>query len=152
MDKSARRETTGKHRVLFVCIHNSARSQMAEELLRKLAGERFEAESAGLEPGSINPLVAEVMREVGCDLTGKKTQSVFALKRAGRRYDTVVTVCGPEAEDRCPVFPGTGETLRWSFPDPSRLKGTRKEKLAAVRRIRDRIEVEVRKLSAREDL
>ena len=152
MGKSARREATGKHRVLFVCVHNSARSQMAEELLRRLAGDRFEAESAGLEPGSINPLVAEVMLELGCDLTGKKPQSVFALRWAGRRYDTVVTVCGPEAEDRCPVFPGAGEILHWSFPDPSRLEGTHEEKLAAVRKIRDRIEVEVRKLASREDL
>ena len=98
-----------KHRVLFVCIHNSARSQMAEELLRKLSGDRFEAESAGLEPGQINPLVAEVMLEANIDLAGKRTQSVFALRQAGKCYDTVVTVCGPEAEDRCPVFPGAGK-------------------------------------------
>lgn len=139
-----------KHRVLFVCIHNSARSQMAEELLRRLAGDRFEAESAGLEPGAINPLVAQLLLEEGIDLAGKKTQSVFDLLRAGRRYDTVVTVCGPEAEDRCPVFPGAARRLSWQFPDPSRLEGTEEEKLARLREIRDQIALEVEKLAFRE--
>ena len=141
-----------KHRVLFVCIHNSARSQMAEELLRKLSGDRFEAESAGLEPGQINPLVAEVMLEENIDLAGKRTQSVFALRQAGKCYDTVVTVCGPEAEDRCPVFPGAGKKLSWQFPDPSRLEGTHEEKLARVRGIRDQIKAKVKQLIKQEGL
>lgn len=141
-----------KHRVLFVCIHNSARSQMAEEMLRKLAGDRFEVESAGLEPGEINPLVREAMLEEGVDLTEKKTQSVFALRQAGKRYHTVVTVCGPEAEERCPVFPGATRTLRWEFPDPSRLQGTDEEKLTRVREIRELIMIEIRKFISREDL
>ena len=141
-----------KHRVLFVCIHNSARSQMAEELLRKLAGGRFEAESAGLEPGEINPLVREVMLEEGVDLSGKTTQSVFALRQAGKRYDTVITVCGPEAGERCPVFPGATKTLRWEFPDPSRLRGTDEEKLTRIREIRELIRIEILKFIAREDL
>jgi arsenate reductase len=139
-----------KHRVLFVCIHNSARSQMAEALLRKLAGDRFQVESAGLEPGMINPLVVEVMLEEGIDLSGKKTQSVFALKKAGRRFETVITVCGGEAEERCPFFPGAGKTLRWQFPDPSLFTGTHEEKLARVREIRDRIRVKIEELALRE--
>lgn len=139
-----------KHRVLFVCIHNSARSQMAEALLRKLAGDRFQVESAGLEPGQINPLVVEVMLEEGIDLSGKKTQSVFALKKAGRRFETVITVCGGEAEERCPLFPGVGETLRWQFPDPSLFTGTHEEKLARVREIRDRIRIKIEELAFRE--
>jgi len=82
-----------KKSVLFVCVHNSARSQMAEELLRKIAGNKFEAESAGLEPGVLNPYVIEILREEGIDITRKKTKSAFDLLKAGRRYTYVITVC-----------------------------------------------------------
>ena len=97
--------------VLFVCVHNGARSQMAEAWLQQLCGSRFAVESAGLERGQINPLVVEVMREVGIDLSGKQTQDVFELYRAGRSFDIVVTVCSKDAAERCPVFPGRGIRL-----------------------------------------
>jgi arsenate reductase len=130
-----------KEKVLFICVHNSARSQMAEEYLRKFASERFEVESAGLEPGTINPLVAEVLQEEGIDITGKKTNSVFEFFKEGRRYRYVITVCSKEASERCPVFPGIGpiQRLHWPFDDPSQVKGTRDEKLDRVRAIRDQI-------------
>ncbi len=134
-----------KERVLFVCVHNSARSQMAEEYLRKLAGDRFEVESAGLEPGAINPLVVDALREEGIDIEGKKTNSVVDFLREGRRYDYVITVCSKEASERCPVFPGAGpiRRLHWPFDDPSRAAGTREEKLRQVRDIRDRIKKKI---------
>ena len=89
--------TDSKRKVLFVCIHNSARSQMAEAFLRKHGGDVFETESAGLEPGTLNPNVVAVMKEIGIDLTGKPTQSVFDLFRKGKKYDAVITVCDKEA-------------------------------------------------------
>lgn len=135
-----------KKRVLFICVHNSARSQMAEEYLRKFAAERFEVESAGLEPGRINPLVVELLREDGIDISGKKTNSVFEFYQQGRRYDYVITVCGGEAQERCPVFPGPGpmQRLHWPFEDPSQATGTREQKLRKVRQIRDQIRQQVR--------
>ena len=111
-----------KQRVLFVCIHNSARSQMAEEYLRKTAGENFETESAGIEPGTLNPLVVEVLKEDGIDLSGKKTQSVFELLKTGKPFDFVITVCSKEAEERCPIFPGAAVRINWPLPDPSRFE------------------------------
>jgi len=130
-----------KEKVLFICVHNSARSQMAEEYLRKFASDRFEVESAGLEPGTINPLVVEVLKEEGIDITGKKTNSVFEFYKEGRRYHFVITVCSKEASERCPVFPGIGpiQRLHWPFDDPSRVTGTHEEKLSKVRAIRDQI-------------
>ena len=130
-----------KEKVLFICVHNSARSQMAEEYLRKFASDRFEVESAGLEPGTINPLVVEVLKEEGIDITGKKTNSVFEFYKEGRRYHFVITVCSKEASERCPIFPGIGpiQRLHWPFDDPSRVTGTHEEKLSKVRAIRDQI-------------
>ncbi len=130
-------------RVLFVCIHNSARSQMAEAFLNAMCGDAFEAESAGLTPGTLNPLAVEVMREVGIDLAGKPTRSVFDLFRQSRLYAYVITVCDAEAAERCPVFPGVCKRLHWSFPDPAALEGTHEEKLAATRRIRDQIKAQL---------
>src|SRR4029079_16224647 len=104
-------------RLLFVCIHNSARSQMAEAFLRKYGQGRFESESAGIEPGKMNQVVVTVMKEEGIDLTDKKTQGVSALIRAGRRYDLVITVCDEASAERCPVFPGEMKRLTWSFED-----------------------------------
>jgi len=130
-----------KEKVLFICVHNSARSQMAEEYLRKFASDRFEVESAGLEPGTINPLVVEVLKEEGIDITGKKTNSVFEFYKEGRRYHFVITVCSKEASERCPIFPGIGpiQRLHWPFDDPSQVTGTHEEKLSKVRAIRDQI-------------
>lgn len=126
-------------RVLFVCIHNSARSQMAEAFLNLAGGDRFEAESAGLEPGKINPLVVEVMREIGVDLSQKGTREVFEVYQRGKQYDYVVTVCDEASGERCPVFPGASARLHWNFEDPSSFTGSQKEKLAKTRMVRDQI-------------
>ena len=128
-----------KKKVLFVCIHNSARSQMAEELLRKLAGDRFEVESAGLEPGVLNPIVIEALKEEGIDITGKQTKAVFDLFKQGKAYSYVITVCDEASAERCPIFPGLTQRLHWSFTDPSKFQGTDKEKLAKVREVKEEI-------------
>lgn len=135
-----------KLKVLFICTQNSARSQMAEEFLRRFAGDSFEVESAGLEPAqAVNPLVVEVMREVGVELAGKKPQSVFDLFKAGRIYDYVITVCDSGAEGGCPIFPGLTQRWHWPFPDPAKVTGTREEQLEQVRRIRDQIREHVQR-------
>lgn len=126
-------------RVLFVCIHNSARSQMAEAWLKHLGGDAFEPDSAGLEPGRLNPLVVEVLREVGIDISGKPTKSVFDVFKSGRLFQYVITVCDEASAERCPIFPGVARRLHWSFPDPSKVTGTPEAKLAQVRVIRDQV-------------
>jgi len=126
-------------RVLFICVHNSARSQMAEAYLKRFCGEAATVESAGLEPTRINPLVVAVMAEEGIDLSGKATRKVFDLFKEGRLYDYVVTVCEESLEEHCPVFPGVTHRLHLPFPDPAGVAGTPQEQLAAVRAIRDRI-------------
>ncbi len=131
-------------KVLFICVHNSARSQMAEAYLRKLGGTEFETESAGLEPGKLNPFVVRALSEEGIDISGKKTQGVFDLYKAGRRYDYVITVCSREAADRCPIFPGITQRLHWPFDDPAAFTGTDEEVMARVREVRDEIKEKVR--------
>jgi arsenate reductase len=133
-----------KTKVLFVCIHNSARSQMAEAFLNRECPAFFEAHSAGLEPGALNPLVVEAMREVGIDISGHPTKSVFDVFRSGMLFSHVIAVCDGASAERCPIFPGVTTRLHWSFPDPSALTGTREEKMAGVRVIRDTIEQQVR--------
>jgi arsenate reductase len=132
-----------KHRVLFICIHNSARSQMAEAFLKKYAGEDFEAESAGLEPGKLNPYVVEVMKEAGIDISKNSTQSVFDLIRKGKQYHAVITVCDEASAESCPIFPGLVKRIAWSFPDPSSFAGTRDEILEKTAEIRNEIEKKV---------
>ncbi len=133
-----------KIRVLFVCIHNSGRSQMAEALLRAAAGERFEVESAGFEPGKLNRLVVASLKEIGIDISLAKTKSVFDLYKQGRLYQYVVTVCDESSSERCPIFPGViGERMHWSFKDPSSFLGTPEEKLAQTRIVRDEIKYAV---------
>ncbi len=134
-----------KIKVLFVCIHNSARSQMAEAWLNTLYGDRFRAVSAGLEPGTLNPYAVRAMNEVGVDISGATTKSVFELLQADQRFDYVVTVCDPEAAERCPVFPGEGSRLHWPFPDPSRVQGNDAEKLEQARVVRDAIRRQIEK-------
>jgi arsenate reductase len=112
---------------------------MAEAYLNKLAGERFTAESAGLEPGTLNPFVVRVLAGDGIDIAGKGTRSVFDLFKAGKRYEIVVTVCDKEAAERCPIFPGLSEKLHWPFPDPSRFSGSDEEVMARTREVRDLI-------------
>jgi len=131
-------------RVLFLCVHNSARSQMAEAFLKKHGGGRFAAESAGLEPGSLNPFVVRAMAEVGIDISGNPTKSVFDLFQAGKVYQAVVTVCSKEAAERCPIFPGLSEKIHWPFPDPSSFEGSDDEVMARVRSVRDDIEAAVK--------
>ncbi len=131
-------------RVLVVCVHNGARSQIAEEYLRRFAGELLEVESAGLEPGSLNPHVVEALREEGIDISGKSTRSVFDLFRQGRSYEYVITVCDRKAEENCPVFPGQTIRLSWPFADPSAFRGSEAEIMERVREVRDRIRERVR--------
>jgi arsenate reductase (thioredoxin) len=126
-----------KIKVLFVCVHNSARSQMAEAFLNHYFGDRFEAESAGLEPGTLNPIVVEAMKEIGIDISGNKTKSVFDYFKEGRMFKYVITVCDQTAAEKCPIFPGVAEKIHWSFPDPSALQGTYEEKLDGTRKIRE---------------
>jgi arsenate reductase (thioredoxin) len=126
-------------RVLFICVHNSARSQMAEAYLRRFCGDAATVASAGLAPTAINPLVVRAMAEEGIDLSGKKTQKVFDLFKDGRLFDYVVTVCEESLEGQCPVFPGVTHRLHLPFPDPAAVTGSEEEKLASVRAIRDRI-------------
>jgi arsenate reductase len=132
-----------KPNVLFICIHNSARSQMAEAWLNHICGEFFAAESAGLEPGTLNPLVVKAMQEVGIDISQKKTQAVFDVFKAGKLFSYVITVCDETSAERCPIFPGVTKRLHWSFPDPSALTGTLDEKMAGVRTIRDEIRARI---------
>ena len=132
-----------KKKVLFVCIHNSARSQMAEAWLNHLCGEFFQAHSAGLEPGNLNLLVVKVLEEVGIDISAKKTQSVFDLIKQGKLFNYVITVCDETSAERCPIFPGARERIHWSFPDPSKVIGTPEERLQRVRDIRDSIKTQV---------
>ena len=130
-------------KVLFVCIHNSARSQMAEAFLNHISPEFFEAHSAGLEPGNLNPLVVAAMQEVGIDISGNQTTSVDEMLRSGPVFSYIITVCDGASAERCPIFPGGGERLHWGFPDPSALTGTHEERMVNVRKIRDTIQKKV---------
>lgn len=129
--------------VLFVCVHNSARSQMAEAFVNNFAGNNFIAESAGIEPGTLNQNVVKVMKEIGIDISGNKTKDVFEFLKAGKSFNYVITVCEREAAERCPIFPGVSKRLEWSFRDPSKLQGTQEEILENTRRIRDEIKNQI---------
>jgi arsenate reductase len=133
-----------KIRVLFLCIHNSARSQMAEAYLDKFGEQKFAVESAGLEAGTLNPLVVEVMEEDGIDISQNKTKDVFDFFKDGRQYHYVITVCDEASAARCPIFPGVHKKINWGFKDPSALSGTHAEKLAQTRKVRDEIKMAVR--------
>ena len=132
-----------KQKVLFICVHNSARSQMAEAFLNEICGDDFEAHSAGLELGKLNPLVVEAMREIGIDISRKQAQSVSEAVESGEGFSYVITVCDESSAERCPVFPGEAKRLHWSFPDPSALTGSHDERLAGTRRIRDQIRARI---------
>ena len=132
------------NRVLFVCIHNSARSQMAEAFLNSLGNGRFLAKSAGIEPGRLNPYVVKVMNEIGIDISGNRTTGVDALIDAGTRFDYVITVCDETSAERCPIFPTGGIRLHWGFNDPSALKGSDDEIMRGTRIIRDQINNKIR--------
>jgi arsenate reductase len=133
-----------KKRVLFVCVHNSARSQMAEAFLNALAGDRFEAVSAGLEPGALNPLAVDAMREVGLDISHNRTKSAFNLYKKGELFSYAITVCDAASAEQCPLFPGLlTAQIHWSFADPSAFTGTHGEKLARTRAVRDAIKAKI---------
>jgi arsenate reductase len=128
-----------KVKVLFVCVHNSARSQMAEALLNQVAGERFQAESAGLEPGTLNPLAVEAMKQMNIDISGKQTRDVFELYKRGERFSYVITVCDESSGERCPLFPGITRRIHWSFDDPASFTGPFDERLTKTIQVRDQI-------------
>jgi arsenate reductase len=129
-----------KPKVLFICVHNSGRSQIAEAYLKKMAGDHYEVESAGLEPAKqVNPLVVEAMQEEGIDISDNKIQNVFELFKNGKLYDHVITVCDSAAEAKCPVFAGITKRWNWPFPDPAAVNGTSEEKMQKVREIREMI-------------
>jgi arsenate reductase len=132
-----------KKKVLFVCIHNSARSQMAEAFVNHQCGECLEAYSAGIEPGKLNPIVVEAMQEVGLDISRNQTKSVTQMYTSGNSFAWIVTVCDETSAERCPVYPGAATRLHWGFPDPSALQGSHEEKLARTREIRDLIKTRI---------
>jgi len=136
---------TNKYKVLFVCVHNSARSQMAQAFLQHLCADLFETESAGLEPGRLNPFVVAVMQEIGIDIRGNKTQSVSDLLLQGKVYHAVITVCEGASAERCPTFPGVHKRISWSFKDPSGFRGTEAEILQQTRTLRDEIKEQITK-------
>jgi arsenate reductase (thioredoxin) len=126
--------------VLFICTHNSARSQMAEGLLRHLAGDRFEVESAGTEATHVRPLAIEAMKEIGIDISRQTSKTIGSL--GDRRFDWAITVCD-SANEACPIFPGGTRRLHWSFDDPSGATGSDQERLALFRRVRDEIRAKI---------
>lgn len=132
-----------KIRVLFVCIHNSARSQMAEAFLKQFGGEKFLVYSAGIEPGKLNPVVVEVMKEVGIDISANKTKSVKEFIDSGEIFDYVITVCDATSGERCPIFPGNVKREHWEFEDPSSFFGTYEEKLNKTRVVRNKIKEKI---------
>jgi arsenate reductase len=132
-----------KEKVLFMCIHNSGRSQIAEAFMNKLGGDKFVAESAGLEPGNLNPLVVEAMQEAGIDISKNLTKDVFEFFKQGRRFEYVITVCDEASGEKCPFFPGMISKIHWSFEDPSSFQGTHEEKMVKVRAVRDAIKKKI---------
>ncbi len=133
---AAAAEAGERARVLFLCTHNSARSQMAESLLRHLAGDRFEAHSAGTEATRVRPQAVRAMDEVGVDISGQESKTLDRYLE--EPFDYVITVCD-DANEACPFFPGARNRLHWSFDDPSRAEGSEKERLEVFRSVRDRI-------------
>lgn len=129
--------------ILFVCIHNSARSQMAEAFVNHFGKEKFAAKSAGIEGGKLNPVVVKAMLESGIDISENQTKTVDDILATKEQFDFVVTVCDEASAERCPVFPGGGKKLHWGFPDPSAFQGSEEEKLAGTRIVRDAIKEKV---------
>jgi arsenate reductase (thioredoxin) len=137
-----------KKKVLFICVHNSARSQIAAAMLNKRCGKFFETQSAGLEPGKLNPLAVEVLREIGIDISENKTQSVFDVFKSGKLFAYVITVCDESEAEACPIFPGVTTRLHWSFPDPLKFTGSLEDKLEQTRKVRDKIDNQIRRFCA----
>jgi arsenate reductase len=132
-----------KIKVLFVCTHNAARSQIAEAFLKSIAGDKFEVYSAGLEPTTVNPLAIETIKEVGIDISGNKTKSVFDFYKQGKLFHYVISVC-EEARQRCPIFPGVlTKNIHWNFEDPAGFQGTHEEKIEKMHKLREQIKFKV---------
>lgn len=127
---------SNKKRVLILCTENSARSQMAEGILRFVGGDKFEVESAGVAPSRVRAEAIEAMREIGINISGRRSKSVDEF--LDREFDYVITVCD-NANENCPVFPGKAERIHWSIDDPAAVEGTEEERMAAFRRVRDEI-------------
>ncbi len=136
---------SNKKRVLILCTGNSARSQMAEGLLRHDAGDRFEVASAGVAPAQVRPEAIEVMREIGIDISHHRSKSVDEF--TGQEFDYVITVCD-NANEQCPIFPGKTQRIHWSFEDPASVQGDEQARLAVFRRVRDEIRVRLKTLSS----
>ena len=132
--------------VLFVCTHNSARSQMAEGLLRHLGGERFAVYSAGTKATRVNPYAIKAMAEVGIDLSNHTSDQIDQYKH--QRFDYVITVCD-SARETCPYFPAAKHQLHWSFEDPAAATGSEQQILQTFRRIRDQIEARIQEFLSR---
>lgn len=134
-----------RKKVLFICVHNSFRSQIAEAWLNQICGHEFEAQSGGLEQGTVDPLAIEAMREVGIDVSKKSTRTVFDIWKSGVAFAYVMTVCSEmERKARaCPIFPGVTVMLSWPFPDPSTLRGSEAARLEQARHIRDAIKARI---------
>jgi arsenate reductase len=135
-------------KVLFICTHNSARGQMAEALLKQSCGEFFHVESAGTQPGQLNPLAVEVMAELGLDISQNKTKSIFPFMRERPGFDYVISVCDESTQERCPSFPGNVIQLQWNFPDPSKFTGTHEDRLIHTRAVREAIRARIEKWCA----
>lgn len=129
--------------ILFVCVQNSARSQMAEALMNDLCGEQFRAMSAGMHPGKINPLAVEVMAEIGLDISGNRTKDALELFRREHAFDYIIAVCDLDELRECPTFPGRAERLHWPMSDVASLTGTGEQRLAQAREVRERIRTKV---------
>jgi len=132
-----------KKKVLFICVHNSARSQMAAALLNEVCGEFLEPESAGLEPGTLNPLAIEALQEIGIDISDNETQSVFDVFKSGQLFAFAITVCSESESKGCPIFAGVTKRLHWPFADPSQFTGTHAEKLAKTRELLEEIRAKI---------
>ena len=130
-------------KVLFICVHNSARSQMAEALLKQHCGEFFQVASAGMRPGTLNPLAVQVMNEIGIDISQNKTKDIFPFIRERPGYNYVISVCDQSVGQHCPSFPAGVRQIEWSFPDPAAFTGTEEEKLARTREVRDAIKARI---------
>ncbi|MGQ9465514.1 MAG: arsenate reductase ArsC [bacterium] len=129
-----------KPRVLFLCYHNSARSQIAEGLLRNIAGDKFDVYSAGIEPTRVHPIAIKVMKEIGIDISNQSSKSVGSL--LSEHFGYIITVCD-DAKEKCPTFPGVSIRLHWPFEDPAKASGTKEEILSVFRRIRDQIKQKI---------
>ena len=134
--------------ILFVCIHNSARSQIAEALCNQMCAGRFHAISAGLTPGKLNPLAVEVLKEEGIDISNKATRDVFDIVKSAQMFAFVVTVCDETSAERCPIFAGLTTRLHWSFSDPSQFEGNWEEKLEKTRAVREEIRAKLKEFCA----